>query len=93
MLAPFTLLIPFYFIPGTPQVHIPLRWPLFHRRFYTNPMYSFVEPGYFHVLPRCDGAPSPAYIQLFLNVSVNCVEVKGPIRMFVADSAGRYTPR
>ena len=40
-------------------------------------------------LPQCDGALSPAYIKLFLNISVNCVEVKGPIRRFGVDYAGR----
>ena len=49
-------------------------------------------------LPRCNGAPSPQYIQLFLNISVNRVRVEGPsigrvevpIRKFGVDSnAGR----
>ena len=49
-------------------------------------------------LPRCNGAPSPQYIQLFLNISVNRVRVEGPsigrvgvpIRRFGVDSdAGR----
>ena len=59
-------------------------------------MYSFFEPGCFYFLPRCNGAPSPACIQLFLNISVNRVEVKGLgvgeagvlIRRFGVDSAG-----
>ena len=49
-------------------------------------------------LSRCNGVPSPQYIQLFLNISVNRVRVEGPsigrvgvpIRKFGVDSnAGR----
>ena len=59
-------------------------------------MYSFVEPGCFHVPPQCIWAPFPTSIQLFLNISVNRVEVREPsvdkvevpIQRFGADSAG-----
>ena len=61
-------------------------------------MYSFVEPGCFHVPLSMQRGAIPQCIQLFLNISVNRVRVEGPsigrvgvpIQKFGVDSdAGR----
>ena len=97
MLAPFALLIPLF------------RFREPKTAFHCDGHFLIVDSTQIRCIPllnpivsmslsRCNGAPSPQYIQLFLNISVNRVRVEGPsigrvgvpIQKFGVDSdAGR----